>query len=166
MTYSKENQSPNYAIGAVNIARLTDTPEILPLALYMCYRQRGGVLDGWRREDGTVEYLDMADLRRCLNACDPLAKEGNDMRITLLNSEKCLQAKCSGAVPPCYDPIRTLFTRQHFLNVGGPDGVLTGWAPHIRDRFSKSKCGECKVGLLDLEKERTETYMEYATEDI
>ncbi|KAI1786292.1 hypothetical protein LXA43DRAFT_952775 [Ganoderma leucocontextum] len=56
------------AIGAVNLARLTDMPSILPLALYQCAHLEGVLLDGWKRKDGTVEHLSPADLRRCIDA--------------------------------------------------------------------------------------------------
>ena len=62
-------------IGAVNLSRLTDTPLILPLALYQCSRLGSTILDGWKREDGTVEHLSMADLKRCVDARVVLGKE-------------------------------------------------------------------------------------------
>ncbi|KAI1795316.1 hypothetical protein LXA43DRAFT_1080214 [Ganoderma leucocontextum] len=62
-------------IGAVNLARLTDTPLLLPAALYTCCFLRGELLDGWTREDGTVEHLCMEDLKRCLNASIELGRQ-------------------------------------------------------------------------------------------
>ena len=55
------------AISAINLARLTNTPIILPYAFYQCMKYDVGVLEGWRREDGTVEGLNSKDLWRYLN---------------------------------------------------------------------------------------------------
>ncbi|KAL1938106.1 hypothetical protein VTO73DRAFT_11935 [Trametes versicolor] len=103
-TSPPEGLKKTHAIAAVNIARLTNTPDILPLALYMCVTLRGYILNGWRRQDGTIEHLDSEDLRRCLNARDSLFKEGNDMRINMLQKSlqigRKLALACSGALLP------------------------------------------------------------------
>ncbi|KAI1795299.1 hypothetical protein LXA43DRAFT_1090948 [Ganoderma leucocontextum] len=75
-------------IGAVNLARLTDTPLMLPLALYRCCYLGGKLLDGWTREDGTVEYLSPEDVKRCFNA-----------RIVLSRREVLLVSRLLDAVP-------------------------------------------------------------------
>ncbi|KAH9916590.1 uncharacterized protein BXZ73DRAFT_81038 [Epithele typhae] len=62
------------AIGAVNLARLTNTPSILPLALYLCARLGGDVLKGWTH-NGTTEHLPQEDLERCINARARLTSE-------------------------------------------------------------------------------------------
>ncbi|KAI1795300.1 hypothetical protein LXA43DRAFT_992275, partial [Ganoderma leucocontextum] len=64
---------PIHAIGAVNLAHLTDTPHMLPLALYKCcYLDDDALLAGWKRADGTVEHLTPVDLKRCSDARVPL----------------------------------------------------------------------------------------------
>ncbi|KAI1795315.1 hypothetical protein LXA43DRAFT_1090965 [Ganoderma leucocontextum] len=56
-----------HTIGVINLARLTDTPSMLPGAFYGCTRlSPGELLDGLVREDGTVEHLSQDDLRLCL----------------------------------------------------------------------------------------------------
>ncbi|KAH9916594.1 uncharacterized protein BXZ73DRAFT_81042 [Epithele typhae] len=62
------------AIGAVNLARLTNTPLILPLALYLCVQLGGDVLKGWTH-NGTTEHLSQEDLEWCINARARLASE-------------------------------------------------------------------------------------------
>ncbi|EIW56955.1 uncharacterized protein TRAVEDRAFT_128205 [Trametes versicolor FP-101664 SS1] len=42
----EKSSVPVYGIGAVNVARLTDTPSIRPLAFYDCCRLGGKVLEG------------------------------------------------------------------------------------------------------------------------
>ncbi|KAI0739111.1 hypothetical protein C8Q80DRAFT_1275281 [Daedaleopsis nitida] len=60
--------SLNEAIGAVKVSYLLDVPCMLPLALYGCAVAGGKLLNGWIREDGSVEHLDQIDLKRCINA--------------------------------------------------------------------------------------------------
>ncbi|KAM5539617.1 hypothetical protein V8D89_006726 [Ganoderma adspersum] len=65
----KVDMRPEDAISVVNLAHLTETRSLLPLALYACaYVDNALLFDGWTREDGTVERLADADLRRCLDA--------------------------------------------------------------------------------------------------
>ncbi|PIL26498.1 hypothetical protein GSI_12256 [Ganoderma sinense ZZ0214-1] len=58
---------PWHNIGIVNLARLADTPSLLPLAFYRCAYLGSDVLNGCAREDGTIEHLSEADLRRCID---------------------------------------------------------------------------------------------------
>nr|VWP01111.1 Uncharacterized protein [Ganoderma boninense] len=67
--------SPSENIGVVNLARLTETPSLLPLALYECAYHGSAIFDGWTREDGTVEHLSGPDIRRCVDARGRLADE-------------------------------------------------------------------------------------------
>ncbi|KAI1795326.1 hypothetical protein LXA43DRAFT_882141 [Ganoderma leucocontextum] len=59
---------PRLNIGVVNLARLTDTPSLLPLALYCCTYLGGDLFDGWTHEDGTIEHLSEPDIHRCVDA--------------------------------------------------------------------------------------------------
>ena len=62
------------AIGAVNLARLLDEPEMLVIALYKCLGLGSGILDGWKREDGSVERLSEDDVKRCITANRELSR--------------------------------------------------------------------------------------------
>ena len=64
---------PRAAIAAVNIARLTDMPSMLPFALYLVCTLEGGAIDGYERRDGSVEHLSAQDLKLCMNARGALA---------------------------------------------------------------------------------------------
>ena len=61
------------AIAAVNIARLTDMPSMLPFALYLVCTLEGSAIDGYERRDGSVEHLSAQDLKLCMNARGALA---------------------------------------------------------------------------------------------
>lgn len=57
------------AIAAVNIARLTNTTSMLPVALYMrCQLGIETILDGITREDGTVKRIAHDDVLTCMAA--------------------------------------------------------------------------------------------------
>ncbi|KAH9932309.1 uncharacterized protein B0H18DRAFT_987525 [Fomitopsis serialis] len=57
------------AITAVNLARLTDTPSILPSAIYACCQLLDQVLlEGATHLDGTIETLGRGDLIKCMKA--------------------------------------------------------------------------------------------------
>lgn len=63
------------AITAVNLARLTNTPLILPTALYFCCQlSTETLLQGIQRSDGTTERLSEEDLKCCLDARPKLAQ--------------------------------------------------------------------------------------------
>ena len=66
---------PEDAIVAVNLARLTNTPSILPTALYVCVMIGPDVAMGVERADGTREHLSYEDLRLCLKLRDALVAE-------------------------------------------------------------------------------------------
>nr|VWP00253.1 N/A [Ganoderma boninense] len=81
-------------IAIVNLARLTDTPSLLPLALFRCTYLGSNLFDGWTREDGTVEHLAEADLCRCVDGRAILAHEYTVFLIALFDdtvSPACAQ---------------------------------------------------------------------------
>ncbi|KAL1938094.1 hypothetical protein VTO73DRAFT_11923 [Trametes versicolor] len=66
-------------IEVIHIARLTDTPTLLPIAFYQCATE-GDVIaklaEGHTREDGTSVKLDADDLLRCLKGQRYFANRG------------------------------------------------------------------------------------------
>lgn len=93
-----------HAIGAINIARLTGTPSILPAAFYHCAVLREKVIKGLVREDGTKEYLSEQDLARCIRGIERLAAEFAAWCLSLsMNSLKPGQWGCKSEAR-CKDP--------------------------------------------------------------
>ncbi|PIL26537.1 hypothetical protein GSI_12295 [Ganoderma sinense ZZ0214-1] len=90
-----QGTQPIQCITAVNLARLTNTPHILPSALYVCCYVGGKLVDGRTHEDGTVEHLATDDLRRCFDA-----------RIALDRELALLPSRIFASVPPdrCNEP--------------------------------------------------------------
>ena len=67
-----------HAIGVVNIARLFECEQILPIALAVCCTLDPKVLmRGFKRADGTREALSRDDLLRCLQAKQALLKHAS-----------------------------------------------------------------------------------------
>ena len=75
---------PVHAIGAINLARLTNTTSILPLAFYICATLGPDLVRGFIRADGSVERLSADDLRLCLEMKARLAAENAHAAFLLL----------------------------------------------------------------------------------
>ena len=93
-------------IGIINLARLTDTPRMLPGAFYVCAYLYSEILDGWTREDGTIEQLSTADLRRCLDGQRTLVLEDGLLLGRILAGEP---------VAGCTTPARCRLSCQSML---------------------------------------------------
>nr|VWP02333.1 Phospholipid-transporting ATPase (EC [Ganoderma boninense] len=89
-----------HCIGVVNIARLTNTPSLLPATLYTCTLLGATVMNGWEREDGCVEYLSTDDLKRCFDARERLCQERAMVLCKIFDnrlSQRCDTADTCGA---------------------------------------------------------------------
>ena len=64
-TFDPPGFRPIYRIGTVNLARLTGTTSLLPVALMACCKLGAELGDGFAREDGTLETLAYDDVVRC-----------------------------------------------------------------------------------------------------
>ncbi|PIL26444.1 hypothetical protein GSI_12202 [Ganoderma sinense ZZ0214-1] len=138
------------SIAVVNLARLTETLAVLPLALYTCCGHGPTVIDGWERDDGTTEYLSAADLKRCIGARETLAKEAFSLVSAIFNPKPSNDC----ATPaPCHTALRmTLMKVLETDNVAEP-WVLDPWAPFIRDNgqpeHGAGYCYACQRELLE-----------------
>ncbi len=135
-------------IGVVNIARLTNTPSLLPAALYSCCMLGAVLLDGWKREDGCVEYLSSDDLKRCFAARERLCKEGADIMGKIVDIRA--SAGCSDAVE-CragLNDIVVSIVRGKLSSVIGC-AALAHWADVIHTKaLFRDICATCKTELL------------------
>ncbi len=64
-TFDPPGFRPIHRIGTVNLARLTGTASLLPVALMTCCKLGPELGDGFAREDGTHEALAYDDVVRC-----------------------------------------------------------------------------------------------------
>ena len=133
-------------IGAVTLARLTDTPLMLPYALYQCSLLGGSLLDGWKREDGTVEHLCTADVKRCF-----------DGRIAIGQQQSLFIHLLFTPIPPgrCTDLGRCAVYLEsmalHSVSLSRLQRpVFFDWAPRIR--MLRDVCEACKGVLLERNK--------------
>ncbi|PIL26456.1 hypothetical protein GSI_12214 [Ganoderma sinense ZZ0214-1] len=138
---------PNHVhhIGAVNLARLTNTPSVLPVALYYCCGLSGKVMDGWTREMGDTEYLSAQDIRAVLTGRDQLARKGFWMLVNIFKEEPSMGCTMRSA---CAISLAGLIRGTRWDGAGDYD-VLDSWEPAIK-RYAKELdiCKQCRDALL------------------
>ncbi|TFK84837.1 hypothetical protein K466DRAFT_601699 [Polyporus arcularius HHB13444] len=116
-------------IGVVNIARLTNTFYLLPVALMDCCQMDSGLVKGHQRKDGTFERLTDDDLERCLKATGKLT--GASVHMThhlLIPRRRKLPAAC-----PCPSKPTPLTENQ--------------WGPVFKAHMPKL-CAKCQTALV------------------
>ncbi|PIL26446.1 hypothetical protein GSI_12204 [Ganoderma sinense ZZ0214-1] len=90
---------PIHAIGAINLARLTNTPSVLPFAFYICATLGPDLARGFVRPDGSVERLTPDDMRICLEVKARLATENTHTAFLLF---RLAPQHCSHATGSTY----------------------------------------------------------------
>ncbi|KAI0642606.1 hypothetical protein C8Q79DRAFT_982921 [Trametes meyenii] len=131
------------SIGVVNLARLTDNIDMLPVALYTCATLKGEVTKGWAREDGTVEYLSPEDLGRCIEGFGRMCSEASPLATRVFTMSPAEQSN-SAHVTVCGHQIRTFRTQAQAVNTETL-ALLHG----ASDIFmSTSLCASCKAFLI------------------
>ncbi|KAH9835467.1 uncharacterized protein C8Q71DRAFT_797587 [Rhodofomes roseus] len=124
----ERHDSPR-AITAINLAHLTNTPSVLPSALYVCcLLANHHLLDGAPHPDGTVNMLGREDLLRCMKAkvqfVRRLTNDIHNMSLPAANIANCTSAgMCSlafhnfkNAALPRYDLLDTFRKREYNVN--------------------------------------------------
>ncbi|TFK84824.1 hypothetical protein K466DRAFT_210506 [Polyporus arcularius HHB13444] len=125
---------PIHAIGAVNLARLTNTTTILPLAYYICATLGPELTLGYARDDGTMERLSPEDLYICLSLKNRLATENVHSAFMLLRYPGQQHCSNSQAYTSCSELFRRLL--DHVGMSKGPhavasDRALDSWMDSI-----------------------------------
>lgn len=151
---------PSGAIQAVNLARLTNTPSILPAALYSCCQLDGYALQGCIRADGVVETLSSEDLSRCINGkaklCTRLTRLVHHV-FDDIEAQRCKRVEG-------YCNISVASFKAHLLEDGGlqygRSDALSSWSPYIVEQnnakkgsASDSACSPCVNALCKRAKE-------------
>ncbi|KAI1795304.1 hypothetical protein LXA43DRAFT_1178777 [Ganoderma leucocontextum] len=137
-----------HAIGVVNLARLVDRPALLPIAFYKCALLGGDVVDGYRREDRTMEYLCRKDVKRCIDGRNELAEHA----IVVVSA-------VFGFTQPgeeCASPVRCRSALQSMLELVVEDecasdaDVLASWEGRIHDWAEDlSLCNLCEKAAVE-----------------
>ena len=143
------------AIGAVNLARLTDTRSILPTAFYQCCELGDGVIDGCQRPDGHVEHLGFEDRRICMAGRIALVREARALVFRIFQetpSHRCLSRRI------CRSALHAMLVRAAVEKAPVEPAVLRPWTTFIDEQADRLKlCGRCRRMLwareLDVRKE-------------
>ena len=118
-------------IGVINIARLTDTPSLLPGAFYFTCFKGSGLVDGWKREDGSVEHLSRDDLRRCMDGGTELAHYMNTLR-TQIFLHNHPHGDCTSEAQ-CLASAVTMLLTANTIDIGSNTTFFTSWRSFIEN---------------------------------
>ncbi|PIL26558.1 hypothetical protein GSI_12316 [Ganoderma sinense ZZ0214-1] len=133
---------PVHAIAAANIARLVDRPAMRLAALYRCAALGPAVLRGWARDDGSVERLDPADLRVCMDAHAALVRERAALCATVFDDtphgDCATRRQCQEALRRLEDAV----VGMGFWSHGPGSGIVDEWGTYLWKRATDS--GLCR----------------------
>ncbi|KAI1786049.1 hypothetical protein LXA43DRAFT_80879 [Ganoderma leucocontextum] len=123
--------SVSSGIEVIFLARLVDEPKMLPTAFYMCSLASGFIVDGWRREDGTLQTLDNSDLRRLINGYGALRQRAALMLSRVFNvdpSYGVLGMHCHGPLTRAYHQEVKICKPMNFKLLHSWKGMINQWA--------------------------------------
>ncbi|KAI0720786.1 hypothetical protein C8T65DRAFT_705656 [Cerioporus squamosus] len=129
-------------IELIHLSRLTDTEVMLPIAFYFCVSLGSEVVDGWRREDGSVQHLSSEDMKRCFEGYAEVALRKGPMTSRIFDV---------GPSPDCERPeaCSTEIRDQHTAMILSPAiRLINGWSDIIRDHLRPHICKPC-VNMLE-----------------
>ncbi|EIW56925.1 uncharacterized protein TRAVEDRAFT_127403 [Trametes versicolor FP-101664 SS1] len=95
-----------YAIGVVNLARLTGETSILPTALLACCMLGKNLAHGFERVDGSREHLSLDDIGLCIAGKDKLIRES--IRVAFRVFRPTVSDRCK--TPGCLEAFRKMAT--------------------------------------------------------
>ena len=139
------------AIGAVNLARLLEQPEMLVIALYKCLGLGSNMLDGWKRSDGSIEHLSQEDVKRCIAANIRLSRSSAIVAYEIFcakPSNKCKQKS------RCEDSLRRMlvdFLLIHGHEISTGSMAISPWTGAFEGLDELGLCEECWSEMEDRE---------------
>ena len=89
-----------HAIGVVGFASLVDRPSLLPVTCYRCALLGGRIIDGYRRENKTIERLDRENIQRCINGLSKLAWRALGVVMDIFNIGPCVDCETRDTCGP------------------------------------------------------------------
>ncbi|TBU62631.1 hypothetical protein BD310DRAFT_917847 [Dichomitus squalens] len=142
-----------HGIGAVQLARLTNNPGMLPVALYLCSLDASVLAHGWTRADGTVERLEPEDLERCIDGYEILREETSTVLARIFqfaSSWECTAPNsCEVLCLAVFHALASAFSERHTL--------LHSWEDMYDEWMVSSHvtlCTACMEALCEREKEQ------------
>ncbi|KAI9061883.1 hypothetical protein FKP32DRAFT_1604601 [Trametes sanguinea] len=155
----KWKPKPIHAIGAIALARLTNTLSILPTAFYeLCALGPSALLNGYISSSGTVHRLPESDLELCVRMRDSLTLMNTRVAFILFkhNQRECLSGPNTST---CSNTIRTVLEQSGLGKL--PHSVasrraLESWLPnfdaYLASPGMKSLCNKCRSDIETREK--------------
>ena len=139
------------AIVAVGLAVFTNTPSILPIALYLCCQLEGAhLLAGRMRNDHTVDSLGGADFVRCYDAKAKLCSRAFQVIPHVYGSLSNI--RCTAPTQRCETVLETLH-RSAIDGAALDDAdILSSWLRHSRGSDSPL-CPSCDNAFRERERE-------------
>uniref|UniRef100_A0A5K1K5J5 Probable 3-oxoacyl-[acyl-carrier-protein] reductase oxidoreductase (EC) n=1 Tax=Ganoderma boninense TaxID=34458 RepID=A0A5K1K5J5_9APHY len=123
---------PRQAIGIINLARLVDHPALLPLAFYKCAALGSAVLEGYKREDRSVEHLARRDAQRCIDGRVRLAEAALAVLAEVFAVRPCegcaSKARCGTALQAMLRDAMALEGALTASVLGSWRGIVNEWA--------------------------------------
>ena len=131
-----------HCIGVVTLARLVDVPEMLPIALYRCLRLEGAILDGWKRSDGSVEYLSTEDLKRCIKGWGALATDALHWVSFFSDTGPTYRCKDRTTCSNAWRGLTKHVIGEHAEGMARGIGIVEPWDAIVYDALDN--CGLCE----------------------
>lgn len=123
--------SVSSAIEVMALARLVDEPKMLPSVFYTCSLAGGLIVDGWRREDGTLQTLDNGDLKRLINSFGALRQRAALMLSRIFDVDPTYgfqSAHCHVALTRAYLQEAKICKPLNFKLLHSWKGAISQWA--------------------------------------
>ncbi|PIL26445.1 hypothetical protein GSI_12203 [Ganoderma sinense ZZ0214-1] len=137
------------AIAAVNIARLTETTSILPIAFYRCCELGTAVMDGCLRADGYIEHLSVEDHKICMIGRLALLREARALVFRIFqetSTPRCLSRRI------CRSALHTMLVRAAVEEAPLEPAVFRDWTPFTDKQADRlGLCRRCRRMLLGRE---------------
>ena len=138
----KQRPTAAESIGVIILARLTNRAVLLPMAMYSCSSAKGArFMDGWKRGDGSVEWLSDADIKHIVAGRDALRVRDTQDMLKLFGevpvSSCSHKTRCNSAII------------SNYKSLAAKPGCLRGWPLTQDDKTHRSMvssdlCGACK----------------------
>ncbi len=135
--------TPVEAIGAIHLARLSNTPSILPLAFCKCLELGGSVVEGWTRKDKSVVHLGQEDLIRLINGRNKLVRARAEQFVGIFFAPLSPGCEC---MYDCRSRLDDVF-KLALCEQSGNLAVLASLTPFIEEKwpvYYTSKCVVCR----------------------
>ncbi|KAI1795307.1 hypothetical protein LXA43DRAFT_992298 [Ganoderma leucocontextum] len=137
------------AIGVINLARLVDRPSLLPTAFYTCALLDSNILDGYRREDKSVEHLPQQDIKRCINGRNKLVEEAFAIILEVFSARPC--GGCKTPVT-CQAALHAMLAEALISCKRSSASVFDSWQDLIRECARESHlCKLCEQAAIERE---------------